>query len=107
MEQRAGGALQCQQFLNQFIMMKRTLLFSLGMLLLNGAFGQSEKWKLVWSDEFNYTGLPDYCFQRLGRRLQSRMHLCITERQETEKKIWLFNAHLDNVGVTAGARVLS
>ena len=39
--------------------MKRTFILCLGILLLNTAFTQSKKWKLVWSDEFNYHGLPD------------------------------------------------
>jgi beta-glucanase (GH16 family) len=42
----------------QFI--KRTLIFSFIILLFSN-FSSHKKtdWKLVWSDEFNYTGLPD------------------------------------------------
>lgn len=39
--------------------MKRTFILCLGILLLNVSFSQTKKWKLVWSDEFNYMGLPD------------------------------------------------
>jgi beta-glucanase (GH16 family) len=39
--------------------MKRTFILCLGLLFLNTSFSQSKKWKLVWSDEFNYKGLPD------------------------------------------------
>ena len=38
--------------------MKRTVMFSL-MIALCASSARAEEWKLVWSDEFDYTGLPD------------------------------------------------
>lgn len=35
------------------------LLFAISMLLLSVNYVRAEQWKLVWSDEFNYQGLPD------------------------------------------------
>ncbi len=40
-------------------MMKRRLLFAIGILLLAASGARAGEWKLVWSDEFNYGGLPD------------------------------------------------
>jgi beta-glucanase (GH16 family) len=39
--------------------MIKTILFLLVSLVSLYGAGQVKKWKLVWSDEFNYTGLPD------------------------------------------------
>jgi beta-glucanase (GH16 family) len=39
--------------------MKRWLLFAIGILLVAASGARAENWKLVWSDEFDYTGLPD------------------------------------------------
>lgn len=35
------------------------VLLSLFLLFFQPIFSQAKQWKLVWSDEFNYTGLPD------------------------------------------------
>jgi beta-glucanase (GH16 family) len=35
------------------------IFFALAMLVGTASCVQAEKWKLVWSDEFNYQGLPD------------------------------------------------
>ncbi|HEY5042321.1 MAG TPA: glycoside hydrolase family 16 protein [Verrucomicrobiae bacterium] len=37
----------------------KTFLFTLGLFILAANGVAAEDWKLVWSDEFNYTGLPD------------------------------------------------
>ena len=34
-------------------------LFSILFFYFNMSYGQTKKWKLVWGDEFNYTGLPN------------------------------------------------
>ena len=39
--------------------MKKLLTAVCGLLLLNATLAQKNKWKLAWSDEFNYQGLPD------------------------------------------------
>ena len=37
----------------------KTLLFAMGMLLMTLNCVHAEEWKLIWSDEFDYQGLPD------------------------------------------------
>jgi beta-glucanase (GH16 family) len=37
----------------------KTLLFAMGMLLMTQNCVHAEEWKLIWSDEFDYQGLPD------------------------------------------------
>ncbi len=37
----------------------RTFLFAMGMLVIAASGADAQKWKLVWSDEFDYQGLPD------------------------------------------------
>jgi beta-glucanase (GH16 family) len=39
--------------------MKRRLAFTFSILLMTVAVARAGNWKLVWSDEFNYQGLPD------------------------------------------------
>lgn len=39
--------------------MKKALLLFSGFIIFNTLFAQTKKWKLAWSEEFNYTGLPD------------------------------------------------
>jgi len=43
------------------LMKKKSLVIALAFVSVNAAFSQSttKKRKLIWSDEFNYTGLPD------------------------------------------------
>jgi beta-glucanase (GH16 family) len=37
----------------------KTLWLAISMILLAGTCAHAEKWQLVWSDEFDYQGLPD------------------------------------------------
>jgi beta-glucanase (GH16 family) len=39
--------------------MKQFFFLALLSVLFQASFAQHKKWKLVWGDEFNYTGLPD------------------------------------------------
>ncbi|MBS1654033.1 MAG: glycoside hydrolase family 16 protein, partial [Bacteroidetes bacterium] len=39
--------------------MKHIFFIGLLSVLFQPLFAQQKKWKLIWSDEFNYTGLPD------------------------------------------------
>ena len=37
----------------------RTVFFAMGMLVMVASSAHAQKWQLVWSDEFDYQGLPD------------------------------------------------
>jgi len=40
-------------------MLKATLLLLVSLVSMSGMSQKKKNWKMVWSDEFNYTGLPD------------------------------------------------
>jgi len=37
----------------------RTIIFTIGMFIMAANCARAEKWELVWSDKFDYQGLPD------------------------------------------------